>query len=62
MCRAVQCRTCGRTTWSGCGQHVDTVRRGVPAGQWCDGHADNAANAPRRSWFRRKGLTTRPRH
>lgn len=52
MCRAVQCRTCGKTTWSGCGNHVDAVRRGVPAGQWCDGHA--TAEAPRRrSWFRR---------
>ncbi|WP_298748567.1 hypothetical protein [uncultured Serinicoccus sp.] len=42
MCRAVTCRTCGRTTWAGCGQHVDQVRRGVPAGQWCDGHEGTA--------------------
>ena len=26
-----------RTTWAGCGQHVDSVKRTVPAGQWCDG-------------------------
>ncbi|WP_134772123.1 hypothetical protein [Ornithinimicrobium flavum] len=38
MCRATTCRTCGKTTWAGCGQHVDQVRRGVPAGQWCSGH------------------------
>ncbi|KUG51981.1 hypothetical protein AVL62_08620 [Serinicoccus chungangensis] len=44
MCRAVTCRTCGRTTWAGCGQHVDQVRRGVPAGRWCDGHEGDAAS------------------
>lgn len=38
MCRSVTCRTCGKTTWAGCGQHVDSVRRTVPASQWCSGH------------------------
>ncbi|MFN8098748.1 MAG: hypothetical protein U0Q21_10750 [Dermatophilaceae bacterium] len=38
MCRAVKCRQCGKTTWAGCGQHVDAVRRGVPAADWCPGH------------------------
>lgn len=37
MCHAVRCRTCGKTTWSGCGSHIDAVKRGVPAGQWCGG-------------------------
>jgi hypothetical protein len=37
MCRAVRCKTCGKTTWAGCGQHVASVRAGVPAGQWCPG-------------------------
>jgi hypothetical protein len=37
MCRSVKCRTCGRTTWAGCGMHVDQVRAGVPSGQWCNG-------------------------
>ncbi|WP_021010324.1 hypothetical protein [Agrococcus pavilionensis] len=37
MCRATTCRVCGKTTWAGCGQHVQQVRRGVPAGQWCNG-------------------------
>ncbi|HET7820150.1 MAG TPA: hypothetical protein VFL10_01385 [Ornithinibacter sp.] len=39
MCRAVTCRKCGKTTWAGCGQHVDGVMRGVPAGDRCQGHA-----------------------
>ena len=37
MCRATRCRTCGRTTWAGCGQHVGEVRARVPAEDWCDG-------------------------
>lgn len=38
MCRAVSCRKCGKTTWAGCGQHVDQVLRGVPRAQRCAGH------------------------
>ncbi|MBN9612503.1 MAG: hypothetical protein J0H64_03400 [Actinobacteria bacterium] len=37
MCRAVTCRTCNKTTWAGCGQHVALVKAGVPASQWCNG-------------------------
>lgn len=39
MCRPANCRTCGKTTWAGCGQHVDQVMRHVPPAQRCDGHA-----------------------
>ena len=38
MCSPVKCKTCGKTTWSGCGQHVAAVKASVPKGQWCDGH------------------------
>jgi hypothetical protein len=38
MCRPTTCRTCHKTTWAGCGQHVAQVRASVPAGQWCPGH------------------------
>ncbi|MBB5832556.1 hypothetical protein [Brachybacterium aquaticum] len=38
MCRAVTCTTCGKTTWAGCGQHVDQVMKNVPAAQRCGGH------------------------
>lgn len=37
MCRAVKCRVCGKTTWAGCGEHIQNVKRSVPAGQWCNG-------------------------
>ena len=39
MCSKVTCRKCGKATWSGCGQHVDQVMRGVPKAQRCQGHA-----------------------
>ncbi|MBB6627863.1 hypothetical protein H5V45_11095 [Nocardioides sp. KIGAM211] len=45
MCRAVRCKTCGKTTWAGCGQHVATVRAGVPAGDWCPGGHSAAEKA-----------------
>ncbi len=38
MCSPVPCIVCGKTTWSGCGQHVDAVKQMVPADQWCNGH------------------------
>lgn len=38
MCSPIQCRACGKTTWSGCGEHVADVRADVPTNQWCDGH------------------------
>lgn len=39
MCYAVTCKKCGKTTWSGCGQHVDQVMRGIPRSERCEGHA-----------------------
>lgn len=45
MCRAVNCRTCGKTTWAGCGQHVDQVMRGIPNSQRCQGHERDASAA-----------------
>jgi hypothetical protein len=35
MCRPATCSTCGKTTWAGCGQHVDQVLRNVPNNQRC---------------------------
>lgn len=39
MCRATTCRTCGKTTWAGCGQHVDQVMKNVARQDRCPGHA-----------------------
>lgn len=49
MCRAAVCRTCGLTTWKGCGLHVDQVLAGVPRDQRCPGHE----SASRRGLFGR---------
>ena len=43
MCRAVTCKKCGKTTWAGCGQHVNQVLAGVPASRRCTGHASDPA-------------------
>ncbi len=47
MCRPTTCRTCGKTTWAGCGQHVAQVKASAPADQWCPGHP----KADRRAGF-----------
>lgn len=36
MCRPVTCKSCHKTTWAGCGQHIAQVKATVPAGQWCE--------------------------
>lgn len=38
MCRAVKCQVCGKTTWAGCGEHVDEVFADVPQSERCPGH------------------------
>ena len=41
MCHAVSCRECGKTTWAGCGQHINQVMRGVPRADRCAGHKND---------------------
>ena len=41
MCRPATCKICTKTTWAGCGQHVDQVMAGVPRGERCPGHSDS---------------------
>lgn len=38
VCRAVKCKSCGKTTWAGCGLHVEQVLASVPPAQRCPGH------------------------
>ena len=35
MCYPVTCNRCGKTTWDGCGEHVDEVMGSVPKPQQC---------------------------
>lgn len=46
MCRAVACTECGKTTWAGCGNHIEQVQASVEPDQWCAGH-DSAATTVR---------------
>jgi len=56
MCRAVTCRQCRLTTWSGCGMHVSQVMAGVPSAQRCPGHP----KAERSGGFWSRLFGTRP--
>ena len=54
MCRPTTCEVCGKTTWKGCGKHIDSVKEKVPAEQWCDkDHSDEeyAAAEKKRGFF-----------
>ena len=42
MCRASTCKKCGKTTWAGCGQHIDQVLARVPRADRCAGHPREA--------------------
>ncbi|ACV78920.1 hypothetical protein Namu_2565 [Nakamurella multipartita DSM 44233] len=35
MCSPATCPSCGKASYTGCGQHVDQVLAGVPAHQRC---------------------------
>lgn len=48
MCHPATCAVCGKTTWTGCGQHISDVRHRVPADQWCDGSHTEAEEAAAR--------------
>ena len=52
MCQKVTCRTCGKATWSGCGQHVEQALAGIPTSARCAGHAAAEA-APKKGLFAR---------
>ncbi|MEY3734052.1 MAG: hypothetical protein RL347_1411 [Actinomycetota bacterium] len=35
MCSPAPCHSCGKVTWSGCGEHVDQVMAHIPEPQRC---------------------------
>lgn len=35
MCSRITCNTCGKATWTGCGNHVEQALAGVPQDQRC---------------------------
>ena len=66
MCSKVNCRKCGKPTWSGCGNHIDEALRGIPKAQRCQGHENEPkqpsflGNCSAESNFMRVGSTSIP--
>lgn len=36
MCRPTKCKNCHKTTWAGCGKHVDSVMKNVAPQDRCN--------------------------
>ncbi|GGM48181.1 hypothetical protein ACFFX1_45290 [Dactylosporangium sucinum] len=53
MCRRATCNTCGKATYTGCGNHVDEVLAGVPAAQRCTCEPRRPASGLL-AWLRRR--------
>ena len=55
MCSPATCPSCGKATWTGCGNHVEQALAGVAPAQRCQGHspAGQAESAPSTSVFGR---------
>jgi len=45
MCSPKKCSICGKTGWTGCGQHVDQVMKNVAVQDRCKCSAQDKANA-----------------
>eukprot|EP01038_Epipyxis_sp_PR26KG_P006827 gene6827-9347_t len=37
MCRKIACSSCGKATWAGCGQHIESALNGVNIHDRCNG-------------------------
>jgi hypothetical protein len=59
MCRRVNCPTCGRPTWAGCGLHIEQALAGVPKAERCQcdesasEHQTSSPEGGSQSWFKR---------
>jgi hypothetical protein len=50
MCSPATCKSCGKVTYTGCGQHVDQVMAGVPKSNRCTCDAGKPAKKSLFSW------------
>jgi hypothetical protein len=55
MCSPASCRVCGKTTWSGCGRHVERAMRDVPESRRCQGHQEQPTETGRTFLDRLRG-------
>jgi hypothetical protein len=44
MCYPVKCKKCNKTTWRGCGKHIDQVMTKVPDDEKCKCEHENEQN------------------
>lgn len=47
MCSRVSCGSCGKFTWSGCGEHIEEALAGLSKDQLCICDGDLSAWLPR---------------
>ena len=47
MCSRTTCPTCGKATWTGCGEHVEQALAGVPDSERCQCPRDLSSWLPR---------------
>lgn len=45
MCRRIQCESCGKPSYAGCGRHVEDVLRAVAVEERCTCRSARGANA-----------------
>jgi hypothetical protein len=55
MCSPARCARCGKTTWTGCGMHVDAVMASVLVTQRCTCHPTDEQPVRRFPWSRGRG-------
>lgn len=51
MCRAIKCKNCGKTTWVGCGNHIDSVMKNVAEQDRCICSDQEKAQAKGKGFF-----------
>ena len=51
MCHRTNCRSCGRPTWSGCGNHIEQALAGVPKAERCS--CEDSGSSSRGGFFSR---------
>ena len=56
MCSPARCTRCGKTTWTGCGMHVDAVMASVQPTQQCTCNRTDEQPVWQFPWTRRRGM------
>eukprot|EP00808_Paulinella_micropora_P015154 g24721.t1 len=49
MCKKVDCSNCAKSTWAGCGQHVQTALKDVPEADRCPGWKSGQCTQPKKA-------------